>query len=635
VIDFLIKYFKGNNKSHVLLHVLFDVCALFGSFFMSAIFFGEPGSITNGNNLFVIMVSVFTAILVLIVMEFYKIIVRYSTARAAIPVAAAVFISSILASILSLFFDSEISITEIVVYGLCSFVIIFGVRYLYRELLIRLRAKHEIRVIIYGAGEAGRQFLNSLSSTFEYRAIAFIDDSSDLRGRSIGGLKVFDQESIGSLITRFNIDVVALVIPSISRERRRDILSKLGKFDVEVRVVPGLEDLLTKPVDSGNVKPVSIYDILGRIPVPPKQELISQPVRGMVVMVTGAGGSIGSEICRQVMRNEPASLILFELSEYLLYSINKELIRFCSETSSEIRVIPIIGSVQDRSKMRSILQKFKVDTVFHAAAYKHVPLVEQNITEGVKNNVFGTKAVVEASIAAGVSLVTLISTDKAVRPTNIMGASKRMAEFVCSALAGNGDTKISMVRFGNVMGSSGSVVPLFEQQILTGGPVTVTHPDVTRFFMTISEAAQLVIQASSMAKGGEVYLLDMGEAVKIVDLAVSMIKLNGKKPFFADSTNLECPSGAVEIIFTGLRPGEKLYEELLVNNQTKKTAHPLIMSAIESRPDNEAIGKYLKLLEVACSENDVEAIRDIFVDSGTGLNHDGNIVDYSFKGLVV
>ena len=502
-------------------------------------------------------------------------------------------------------------------------------------MLIRLRAKREIRVIIYGAGEAGRQFLNSLSSTSEYRAIAFVDDSSDLRGRSIGGLKVFDQESIGWLITRFNIDVVALVIPSIAGERRRDILSELGKLDVEVRVVPGLEDLLAKPVDSGNVKPVSIYDILGRIPVPPRQELMSQSVRGKVVMVTGAGGSIGSEICRQVLRNDPASLILFELSEYSLYIINRELIRFCSETNSEIRVLPLIGSVQDRSKVSSILQQFKVDTVFHAAAYKHVPLVEQNITEGVKNNVFGTKAVVEASIAAGVSLVTLISTDKAVRPTNIMGASKRMAEFVCSALAGNGDTKISMVRFGNVMGSSGSVVPLFEQQILTGGPVTVTHPDVTRFFMTISEAAQLVIQASSMAKGGEVYLLDMGEVVKIVDLATSMIKLHGKKPFFADPRNLVCPPGAVEIIFTGLRPGEKLYEELLVNNQAKKTAHPLIMSAVESGPENEAIGKYLKLLEVACSENDVEAIRDILVNSGTGLNHDGNIVDYSFKGLVV
>ena len=568
-------------------------------------------------------------------MEFYKIIVRYSNARAAIPVAVAVLISSILASILFLLFDSEISITEIVVYGLCSFVIIFGVRYLYRELLIRLRAKHEKRVIIYGAGEAGRQFLNSLSSTYEYRPIAFIDDSSDLRGRSIGGLKVFDQESIGWLIAQFNIDVVALVIPSISRERRRDILSKLGKLDIEVRVVPGLEDLLSKPVDSDNVKPISIYDILGRIPVPPKQELISQPVRGMVVMVTGAGGSIGSEICRQVIRNEPASLILFELSEYLLYSINNELLRFCSETNSKIRVIPIIGSVQDQSKMRSLLTQFKVDTVFHAAAYKHVPLVEQNITEGVKNNVFGTKSVVEASITAGVSQVTLISTDKAVRPTNIMGASKRMAEFVCSALADNVDTIISMVRFGNVIGSSGSVVPLFEQQILAGGPVTVTHPDVTRFFMTISEAAQLVIQASSMAKGGEIYLLDMGDPVKIVDLAVSMIKLNGKKHFFANTTKLECPTGAVEIIFTGLRPGEKLYEELLVNNRTKKTAHPLIVSAIESRPDNETIDKYLKLLEVACSENAVEAIRDILVDSGTGLKHDGNIVDNSFKGLVI
>jgi FlaA1/EpsC-like NDP-sugar epimerase len=285
----------------------------------------------------------------------------------------------------------------------------------------------------------------------------------------------------------------------------------------------------------------------------------------------------------------------------------------------------------DRLKVLSILKQFKVHTLFHAAAYKHVPLVEQNIVEGVKNNVFGTRAVVEASVEAGVRIVTVISTDKAVRPTNIMGASKRMAEFVCSSLVGDHQTKISMVRFGNVLGSSGSVVPNFEKQILRGGSVTVTHPEVTRYFMTVKEAAQLVMQASSMALGGEVYLLDMGDPVKIVDLAISMIKLHGKTPFIVDVSNAPCPAEHVPIVFTGLRQGEKIYEELLVNNDAKTTQHPLIMSAVEVGPDRVTITKYLKLLEKACSDNNVEDIKEILTISGTGLNHDGNIIDYSLR----
>jgi FlaA1/EpsC-like NDP-sugar epimerase len=351
-------------------------------------------------------------------------------------------------------------------------------------------------------------------------------------------------------------------------------------------------------------------------------------------MVTGAGGSIGSEICRQIIRNQPLVLILFDLSEYSLYRIDQELNQYCSETKSKINIIPILGSVMDRVKVLSILKQFKVHTLFHAAAYKHVPLVEQNIVEGVKNNVFGTRAVVEASIEAGVRIVTVISTDKAVRPTNIMGASKRMAEFVCSSLVGNHQTKISMVRFGNVLGSSGSVVPLFEKQILRGEPVTVTHPEITRYFMTAEEAAQLVMQTSSMALGGEVYLLDMGNPVKIVDLAISMIKLHGKSPFIVDISNTGCPIGHVPIIFTGLRQGEKLYEELLVNNDAKKTNHPLIMSAVEAGPDRVKIAKYLKLLEKACSDNNVEDIKEILTICGTGLNHNGSIIDYSLKGKI-
>ena len=630
--DCLRSFIGGKDIKRTLLHILFDVLALLCSFVIAIMLYGKTNLIASCDSFLIIGVSVLAALCVLVLSKFYRIIVRYITGRAAIPVAGAVLVSSLVAYLLSEFLDSDILLAEIVAYALFGFMSILGFRYIYRDIIIRKPVKDEIRVVIYGAGEAGRQFLNSLNSAPKYSPIAFVDDELELQGRSVGGIKVFDPQSMVWLVEQFNVDVVALVIPSISPVRRREILNDLESLDTEIRVVPGLADLMSKSVDTSDVKPISIFDILGRVPVPPKLDLISRPVKGKIVMVTGAGGSIGSEICRQIVRNQPLMLILFELSEYSLYSIDQELSRYCNETNSEINIIPIIGSVQDRIKIASILKQFKVHTLFHAAAYKHVPLVEQNIAEGVKNNVFGTRAVVEAAVEAGVSIVTVISTDKAVRPTNIMGASKRMAEFVCSALTGDHQTKISMVRFGNVMGSSGSVVPLFEQQILRDGPVTVTHPEVTRYFMTMPEAAQLVIQASAMAKGGEVYLLDMGEPVKIINLAISMIKLHGKTPFVADSSHFVCPAEHVPIIFTGLRPGEKIYEELLVNNGAKQTNHPLIMSAIEAGSDQAAVAQYLKLLEKACSENNVRVIREILIDSGTGLNHDGNIVDYSLRG---
>jgi FlaA1/EpsC-like NDP-sugar epimerase len=632
--DFLRPFILGKDIKRTFFHIMFDVLALFCSFVMAIVLYGKTNSIGSFDGLLVVGVSVLAAIYVLVLCKFYKIIVKYITGRAVIPASVSMLVSSLIAYFLSAFLDSGIMFAEIFAYALFGFMSILGFRYVYRDFIIRKSVKDEIRVIIYGAGEAGRQFLNSLNSASKYSAIAFVDDEQELQGHSVGGVKVFDPKSMMWLVKQFNVDVIALVIPSISPLRRREILNDLENLDAEIRVVPGLVDLMSKSVETSDAKPISIYDILGRVPVPPVQELISRPVSGKVVMVTGAGGSIGSEICRQIIRNQPLVLILFDLSEYSLYRIDQELNQYCSETKSKINIIPILGSVMDRVKVLSILKQFKVHTLFHAAAYKHVPLVEQNIVEGVKNNVFGTRAVVEASIEAGVRIVTVISTDKAVRPTNIMGASKRMAEFVCSSLVGNHQTKISMVRFGNVLGSSGSVVPLFEKQILRGEPVTVTHPEITRYFMTAEEAAQLVMQTSSMALGGEVYLLDMGNPVKIVDLAISMIKLHGKSPFIVDISNTGCPIGHVPIIFTGLRQGEKLYEELLVNNDAKKTNHPLIMSAVEAGPDRVKIAKYLKLLEKACSDNNVEDIKEILTICGTGLNHNGSIIDYSLKGKI-
>jgi len=629
--DYLRLFIGGKDIKRTFFHIMFDVLALFCSFVMAIVLYGKTSSIGSFDGLLVIGVSVLAALCVLVLSKFYRIIVRYITGRAVIPASGAMLVSSLVAYFLSVFLDSGILFPEIFSYALFGFMSILGFRYIYRDIIIRKSVKDEIRVVIYGAGEAGRQFLNSLNSATKYSAIAFVDDELELQGHSVGGVKVFDPKSMVWLVKQFNVDVVALVIPSISPVRRREILNDLESLDAEIRVVPGLVDLMSKSIETSDAKPISVYDILGRVPVPPRPDLISRSVKGKIVMVTGAGGSIGSEICRQIVRNQPLMLILFDLSEYSLYSIDQELDRYCSETNSKINIIPILGSVMDRLKVLSILKQFKVHTLFHAAAYKHVPLVEQNIAEGVKNNVFGTRAVVEASVEAGVRIVTVISTDKAVHPTNIMGASKRMAEFVCSSLVGDHQTKISMVRFGNVLGSSGSVVPHFEKQILRGGPVTVTHPEITRYFMTVKEAAQLVMQASSMALGGEVYLLDMGDPVKIVDLAISMIKLHGKTPFIVDVSNAPCPAEHVPIVFTGLRQGEKIYEELLVNNDAKTTQHPLIMSAVEVGPDRVTITKYLKLLEKACSDNNVEDIKEILTISGTGLNHDGNIIDYSLR----
>jgi FlaA1/EpsC-like NDP-sugar epimerase len=498
---------------------------------------------------------------------------------------------------------------------------------LYRDVIARKKNLDETRVLIYGAGEAGRQLLNSLSSAQRYRPMAFIDDKKELHGLSVGGLRVFAPESSIELVSKYDIDLVVLAIPSISLKKRKEILIELQDLESEIRIIPGLTELMSNSIDTTDVRPICINDILGRESVPPNEKLMFKAIKKKIIMVTGAGGSIGSEICRQIIISQPAKLILFEISEFALYLIYGELNNWCADNDINVDLIPIIGNVQDSVNLTGVFKKYSVTTVFHAAAYKHVPLIESNIVEGVKNNVFGTKKVVDAAIEGSVSLVVFVSTDKAVRPTNIMGATKRMSEFICSSVPNGDKTVISMVRFGNVLGSSGSVVPLFEKQIMKGGPVTVTHPEVTRYFMTISEAAQLVIQASAMAKGGEIYLLDMGDPVKIVDLAYSMIKLHGKVPIMQDDPHHELDTEHIPITFTGLRSGEKLYEELLVNNSSVRTEHHLIMSAVESCPDLLTVNRYLKLLKTACDENDLERIRKILVDVGTGLQHFGDIGD--------
>ena len=458
-------------------------------------------------------------------------------------------------------------------YGFMLFSYMWWSRAVIRYATIKTFAKKQTRkrVAIYGAGLAGQQIAAALNRSDDYLPVCFIDDKKSLQGQSLSGLKIYSPKRAATKFGKFAIEEVLLAMPSVGRARKKEIIESFDSADVKIMELPGVTQLVDGQVQISDIREVDIIDLLGRDPVPPKPELLEKNIKDKVVMVTGAGGSIGSELCRQIVKNQPKLLVLFEMSEFALYSIDREL------QTSGIRVIPVLGSVTNQTKLERIIAQYKVQTVYHAAAYKHVPLVEANPFEGIYNTSIGTARSVDAAVNQGVETFVLISTDKAVRPTNVMGASKRMAELYCQGLAStNPKTQISIVRFGNVLGSSGSVVPLFKKQIAKGGPVTVTHPEVTRYFMTIPEAAQLVIQAGAMGTGGDVFLLDMGEPVKIVDLAKQMIRLSGFKPI--DDNGL----GDIEIQFTGLRRGEKLYEELLIDLEgVKPTKHERILKAYE------------------------------------------------------
>lgn len=458
-------------------------------------------------------------------------------------------------------------------YGFMLFSYMWWSRAVIRYATLKTFAKKQSRkrVAIYGAGLAGQQIAAALNRSDDYLPVCFIDDKRSLHGQSLSGLKIYSPKKAQAKLGKFGIEEVLLAMPSVGRTRKKEIIESFDTADVKIMELPGVTQLVDGQVQVSDIREVDIIDLLGRDPVPPKPELLEKNIKNKVVMVTGAGGSIGSELCRQIVKHQPNMLVLFEMSEFALYSIDREL------QASDIQIIPVLGSVTNQQKLERIIQEYKVQTVYHAAAYKHVPLVEANPFEGIYNTSIGTQRSVDAAVKQDVETFVLISTDKAVRPTNVMGASKRMAELYCQGLAStNPKTQISIVRFGNVLGSSGSVVPLFKKQIAQGGPVTVTHPEVTRYFMTIPEAAQLVIQAGAMGTGGDVFLLDMGEPVKIVDLAKQMIRLSGFRAI--DENGI----GDIEIQFTGLRPGEKLYEELLIDSgNVEKTEHERILKSFE------------------------------------------------------
>ena len=480
----------------------------------------------------------------------------------------------------------------------------------------------ESRVIIYGAGSAGIQLATALKVSHEMHPIAFIDKDKSLHNSYVGGLKILPPSSLKKLVRRNKVDEVLIAIPSASKSILKSLLKEIEDYSIKVRILPGLAELAQGKVLVSELKEIDISDLLGRLEVDANIELLSKNIKEKIVLITGAGGSIGSEISRQVARNNPQKIIFLDSNEYSLYVIKQEIeLKF-----PEIEAYSILGSVINSKKMNDICKFFKVDTIYHAAAYKHVPLVEENPFEAISNNIIGTKVCAEAAIANGVETFVLISTDKAVRPTNIMGASKRFAELILQSLDAseiNGPkTKMIMVRFGNVIGSSGSAVPLFQQQIKNGGPVTVTHPEVLRYFMSIPEAAELVIQAGAMGTGGDLFVLDMGEPVKVLDLAKKLVRLSG-----FELKDKENPNGEIEIIFTGLRPGEKLYEELLIGDNVSKTIHKKILRAQEDYLTKDKLENYLELIKEEELKNNVVGLKSILEDAIPGFLPDQESVD--------
>ena len=576
----------------------------------------------------------FLAIPVFIRFGLYRAIIRYIGFRALWSVLQAVSLYAILLGLLFLFLRVQgFPRSVIIINWIVAVLLIGGTRMMARWWLTGALSESgtnnnnsKIKVAIYGAGSAGVQLANALAYSNEYKPVAFLDDKSELHNRHVNSLRVYPFSKIGELIPKLGMQEVLLAIPTASRRRRNHIIEMLEKYPVHVRTLPGMADLAGGQVKIEDIKEVDIEDLLGRDPVKPFTDLLHSNIQNKVVMVTGAGGSIGSELCRQILQQQPGKLILFEANEYALYAIESEL-KATLDSADKERLVAILGNVLDKYRFDQVCKTYQVNTIYHAAAYKHVPLVEKNPLEAVRNNIKGTLIAAQGAIATGVETFVLISTDKAVRPTNVMGASKRFAELILQALAEKeSHTHLSMVRFGNVLGSSGSVVPLFREQIQNGGPVTVTHPDIIRYFMTIPEAAQLVIQAGAMGNIGDVFLLDMGEPVRINDLARKMIHLSGLT--VEEDNN---PGGDIRIEYTGLRPGEKLYEELLIGGDPVGTKHPRIYRARESHIPWQELKDYLDLLDKGLEAGDVEMVLTLLLNVVADYHPQGTIEDSVWK----
>lgn len=624
--------FGISRSTKRVISLFIDIILLISSFFLA--YWTRLGGIVAFDNTEIWMTLLCTILITLftfIKLGLYRAVLRYISFKSLAMVAGGAFVSAVSLIFFSFFIGSDIPRTVPIIYFSYVFLLCGSARMLIRYYVSLILDKDNESVLIYGAGTTGRQLAVLLKHAYRYRIRGFIDDNVKLHGTYLLGNKIYSSNDISNLVKKYHIKVILLAIPSASRCERKAIIDSLIPLKIKVQTIPDMEEILQGNAKIDEFREVKIEDLLGREPVLPNQELLQKNILNKTVMVTGTGGSIGSELCRQIILNEPNALILFELSEFSLYSIHQELLEIVKKNNiTNTKIYPVLGNVQDIERVDRVLSHFNIDTIYHAAAYKHVPLVEYNMIEGVQNNVFGTYNVARCAAEHGVKSFVLISTDKAVRPTNVMGASKRMAELCLQALSEqlkDSQTCFSIVRFGNVLGSSGSVIPLFRKQILKGGPITITHPDIIRYFMTIPEAAQLVIQAGAMAKGGDVFILDMGEPVKIVDLAKNLIQLSGLS--VKDENN---PKGDIEITYTGLRPGEKLYEELLIGgDNVRKTAHPRIMTAEEVYLPFEQLSEVLSELENSCKDANYMAIRQTLLNAPTDFNPTTEIVDVLYK----
>jgi FlaA1/EpsC-like NDP-sugar epimerase len=640
-----------------LIQVLTDVFLVWGALWLAFVVrLGIDDLINPIDYLWLFLSAPVVAIPLFIRIGMYRAVMRYFGNDALIAIIKAVSLSALILAFVVYWFGSHQNVVPrsiIFNYWWLNMVMIGGLRLAMRQYFLGdwFAAVQHVpfasrddglpKVAIYGAGAAGNQLVAALRMGRLMRPVAFIDDDQSISSRVISGLQVYKPRHIQRMIDVTGAQEILLAVPSCSRGRRREILGYLEGFPLHVRSVPGFMDLASGRVKVDDIQEVDIADLLGRDSVPAQEDLLEHCIAGRVVLVTGAGGSIGSELCRQILTLRPTILLLFEHSEFNLYSILSELEQHVARESLEVELLPILGSVRNKEKILSVMKAWQVDTVYHAAAYKHVPMVEHNIAEGVLNNVMGTLNTAQAAVQAGVANFVLISTDKAVRPTNVMGSTKRLAELTLQALSRElapvmfGDksnisrvnkTRFTMVRFGNVLGSSGSVIPLFYKQIKSGGPLTVTHPKITRYFMTIPEAAQLVIQAGSMGQGGDVFVLDMGEPVKIVELAEKMVHLSGLS--IRSERN---PHGDIAIEFSGLRPGEKLYEELLIGDNVVATKHPMIMSATEDHLPWDVLKVKLSELLGAVDSDDYNKVRQLLRETVSGYSPEGEIVDWIYQ----
>lgn len=577
--------------------------------------FGAETRVPGAIEIFCVFTTLVITAAIFLRMDLYRAIIRFMGQQAIWAFIQAVSYSTLVLGAAVFFTQADVPRSMPFVYWALAMCTIGGTRLVVRATYqSRLRSAGK-NVLIYGAGESGRQLLTALHHGDQYRVVAFVDDDPSAQHSVINGLQVVRARDLERLVEEHAITQVLLAIPSATPERRREIINSLVGLPVHVRTVPKINELVAGAAMVSQIQDIDLDDLLGRDPVPPHPELIDRCITDKVVMVTGAGGSIGAELCRQILEAGPATLVLLDNSEFALYTIERELRQMQSARSSYPELVCLLGSVCNQARMETIYRTFGVQTVYHAAAYKHVPMVEYNVAEGVANNVFGTWIAAEAARMAGVETFILISTDKAVRPTNIMGASKRFAELILQGLAQEeNETRFCMVRFGNVLGSSGSVVPLFREQIEKEGPVTVTHPEVSRYFMSIQEAAQLVLQASAMGTGGDVFVLDMGEPVQIVDLAKRMIRLSGHEVGTGrDSQH------SVDIEFIGLRPGEKLHEELLLGTSVSGTGHPMIMRAEEASLTHDEVLVALRDLQQSCDAMDCQAITRVLSEAVDGF----------------